>query len=217
MTFTLPTDTERHAIIGRTGSGKTVAGIWSLSLRSYDSMPWVVVDFKRDALIERIPRIVEIDWRKAPPTKPGLYVIRPFPHSGEEVDAFLWKLWANERTGVFIDEGYMIDRFSEPLRAILTQGRSKRIPVIALSQRPSWICPFLLSESEHLQVFHLVNPRDVKTMGEWVPWREALPRDYKSIWFNVKRNRVTPLLPVPEEARILETFDKRLPQRRRWI
>jgi hypothetical protein len=213
----LPDDSNRHVILGMTGSGKTVAGLWALSLRSFDRMPWIVVDYKRDAMIGNISGIQEIDWKKAPPKKPGLYVIRPFPHSGDEVDAFLWKIWEQEHTGVFIDEGFMIDRFSQPLRAILTQGRSKRIPVIALSQRPTWLCPFLLSEAEYLQCFYLHNPRDVKTVREWMPLRQDLPRDHRSVYFDVKRNQLTHLLPVPPEDQILARFERRLPKRRTWI
>jgi DNA helicase HerA-like ATPase len=213
--FRLPNDSNRHAVIGMTGSGKTQAGIWSLSLRSYDKKPWVIVDFKHDDLIARIPGLEEIDWRKPPPKKAGLYVIRPLPDDQESVDDFLWKIWARENTGLFIDEGYMLDRFSKPLKAILTQGRSKKIPVISLTQRPAWISPFLLSESEFLQIFYLHTPVDLKKMREWVPFQD-MPKhgSFHSLWYDVGRNKITTLGAVPDSAQILQRFEDRRPKRR---
>lgn len=213
----LPKDSNRLAVLGMTGSGKTVAGLWHLSLRSFNRIPWVIFDFKLDGTIAKIPRLVEIDYNKKPPSKPGLYVVRPSRHSEDEIENFLWKIWEQENIGVFIDEGYMINRYSKALRAILTQGRSKRIPVIMLSQRPSWISPFLLSESEYLQLFFMHNPRDIKTMREWVPFNGNLPREYNSIYFDVAQAKVTYLSPVPNEDHILSRFDDRLPRRRPWI
>lgn len=213
----LPNDSNRLALLGMTGSGKTVAGLWHLSLRSFNRMPWIIFDFKLDNNIAKIPRIIEVDHTKKPPTKPGLYVVRPSRHTADEIEDYLWKIWENGNTGVFIDEGYMIDRYSKALRAILTQGRSKRIPVIMLSQRPSWICPFLLSESEYLQLFFMHNPRDIKTMREWVPFDGNLPRNFNSVYFDVGGGKISYLSPVPKENEILNRFDARMPKRRAWI
>ena len=47
-----PDDSHRHAIFGRTGTGKTVFGLWCLSQRSYDKIPWIIIDFKRDMIFK---------------------------------------------------------------------------------------------------------------------------------------------------------------------
>jgi hypothetical protein len=212
--LTFPDDSNRHAIVGMTGSGKTQAGLYALQRRSYHRMPWLIFDFKRDAMIARIPRVEEIGVTSTPPKHAGLYVVRPSPLDEESVESLLWRLWERGRTGIYIDEGYSIKRHSKGLQAILTQGRSLRLPVISLSQRPSWISPFLLSESEFLQMFYLHNPNDTKTMREWIPMGrdEDMPRDFHSVWFDVKANRAVLLSPVPEEEEILTRFDDRVPR-----
>lgn len=217
MALQLPTDENRLAVIGMTGSGKTIGGLWHLSLRSWPSNPWIIIDYKRDASIAQIPGLTVIDVNRPPPRAAGIYAVQPMPDEIEEIDAFLWKVWSNGNTGIFIDEGYMLDRFSKPLRAILTQGRSLRVPVIALSQRPSWISPYLLSESEYLQLYHIHNPRDIKVMREWIPYTGAMPahNSYGSIYFSVPQARVTLLKPVPPLPTILQTIEDRRPKRRR--
>lgn len=209
-----PADTDRHSIFGMTGSGKTVFALWCLSRRSYPTMPWIIIDFKCDENIAAIPGLKEISITAKPPKHPGLYVVRPMPHEEEEVDAFLWRIWERGRTGVYIDEGYMIGRFNKALRAILTQGRSKRIPVITLSQRPAWISPFILSESEFISTFFLHTKADVDRVREWVPGVREMPRDFCSYYWSVKDRELQYLAPVPPMAEILNRFDLRRPRRR---
>lgn len=219
MTFVLPDDTNRLAVVGMTGSGKTHAGLWHFSLRSWDRFPWIIVDYKRDENIAKIPGLIEIDVARAPPRKAGIYVVRPIP-TPEDTDRltdFLWAVWANEYTGLYIDEGYMIGRFNPALTAVLTQGRSKRIPVIMLSQRPAYVSPFFLSESEFLQMYHLHNPADVKRMREWIPYDGPQPGEYQSIYFDVKRREVTELAPMPPMSVILDRMKARQPKVRPWI
>jgi len=211
----LPNDTQRHAIYGKTGSGKTVAGLWALEKRSWDRMPWIIVDFKRDPTIARIPRLEEVDIDSKPPKQAGLYVVRPLPQSSDEVDDYLWKVWKRGRTGMMFDEGYMVGRFSKPFNAILTQGRSLRLPVITLSQRPSWLSPFLMSEADFHQVFYLQRPSDLKIIREWMPITRELRPDYTSHYYDVSRNKLTYLKPVPEEDEILNRFDLHMPRRTR--
>jgi DNA helicase HerA-like ATPase len=209
----LPNDSQRHAIYGKTGSGKTVVGLWALEKRSWLKMPWIIEDFKRDPLIARIPRLEEIDIRHPIPRQPGLYVVRPLPTDQETNDRFLWRVWERTRVGLFVDEGYMVGRFSQPFSAILTQGRSLKIPVISLSQRPSWLSPFLMSEADFHQVLYLQRPADVKLIREWVPFDGPLRPNFHSLYFDVSKNDLSYLAPVPNEEEILDRFDGRMPRR----
>ena len=207
--FRLPRDDERVAIVGRTGSGKTLAALWQLSLRSYPTMPWVIIDYKGDENISRIPRLKEIAVKSDPPNKPGLYAVRPLPHQNDDVENFLWKIWEKENTGLYFDEGYMFAN-SDALRALLTQGRSKNIPIIILTQRPTWISRFVWSESDFIQLFSLSNARDQKTMREIMPFK-SIPTHYHSVWHQVKDGQNFLLRPVPNMNTVLATIRERAP------
>jgi hypothetical protein len=206
-------------IVGMTGSGKTQAGLFALSKRSYNRMPWTIIDFKRDGHIEKIPRLEEYDYRGKLPKKAGLYVVRPDPRDDPEmIEDFLFKIWEQENHGFFLDEGYAVKQHSKAMRALLTMGRSKKTPGILLSQRPSWISPFLLSESEFIQAFFLKNPADRERMYK-VIYTDAYPahKSYRSLWYDVEMDKLSVLNPVPSEDEILTRFDDRVPRRRIYL
>jgi len=212
-----PNDSNRHAIIGATGSGKTQFGMWSLSRRSYDAMPWVIFDYKRDELIDAVDPI-EIDVSELPPKHPGLYVVRPIPQvSDEAVEKALWKIHATGRCGLYIDEGYMLPN-GGAFRAILTQGRSLRIPCITLTQRPVFISKFVFSESEFFSVFRLTDRTDRKRVTEFVPINQNYTlSQYSSYFFDVGTNELRKFSPVPSAEQIVERFADRMPRKRRTL
>ena len=213
--FRMPQDTQRLAIVGKTGTGKTQAAAWHLSQRSFDLKPWIILDFKRDELLNEIGA-TEVDMINAP-TKPGLYITHPLPDDKEAVENYFWNIWQKENIGVYIDEGYMIGD-SPAFRALLTQGRSKRIPIIVLSQRPSWISRFVFSESDYHQVFWLNDFRDRKTVSAFVPYdMENRLEDYHSVWYDVSQDRVAKMLPVPKKSAILQVFEDRLKPKKTFI
>jgi hypothetical protein len=216
--FLLPNDAQRCTIIGKTGSGKTTGALWQLSHRSYDKRPWIIVDTKYDDTIAMIPNTREIGLREKLPTakQPGLYVTHPHPNQKEEIDAFLWRIHAQGGIGVFVDEGYMIPDGSPSFQAILTQGRSKRIPVMMLTQRPSWVTRFAFSEADHIQLFQVTDLRDVKVAKQFMPLpiEEPLPAPYHSWWWDNARNYKALLSPVPDTNTILDTFYERTRQRK---
>lgn len=214
--FYMPGPQSRTLILGKTGSGKTVAGIWHLANRDFDIRPWVIVDYKGDENIARIDaEFLDINVDD-PPTEPGIYVIRPLPEiDDEKVEAFLWKIWERGGIGLYVDEGYMLPMKgkSQAFQGILTQGRSKFIPVIMLSQRPTWISRFAVSESDFYQVFWLNDARDRKTLEQFLPKSlEERLAPYHSWWYDVGRDLMVELSPVKDIDRVILAINDRLEQ-----
>ena len=206
----LPDSTKRHAIIGSTGSGKTQAALWHLSVRDIDRRPWVIYNFKHDASIDAIPDKIDIPVDEVP-IKPGVYVVHPHPDETDAVERQMWGIWDKKGIGVYVDEGYMVGDRNQAFRALLTQGRSRNNPMIVLSQRPVWMDRFVFSESEFFQVFRLNHKQDRKKVQEFVPANldHRLP-DYHSYYYDVAQNKVTVLKPVPDIETIHKTFGQKL-------
>jgi len=209
--FRLPDDTQRITIIGKTGSGKTQAAAWMLSNRSYTSRPWIILDFKREELLNSIPHVQQMDVNAAIPKKPGLYIVHPTPDDVEATENLMWRIWEKEHVGFYIDEGYMIPARSAAFQAILTQGRSKQIPVIMLTQRPAWVTRFAFSEADYIQLFKLTDIRDQKIVKQFMPMpiEKPLPKPYYSFWWDNGRNYGAIMEPVPERDDILTVFHER--------
>ena len=210
----VPYPGSRTLIAGQTGSGKTIAGIFLLSLQDWPFKPWIVIDFKGDENIATIPgaQVVPLGV-KLNDLEPGVYIIRPMIWQRDEVENLLWRIWQNENIGLYIDEGYMIDKNSEAFQAILTQGRSKKITVITLTQRPVEISRFAFSESSYFQIFDLIDQRDWKTVSQFAPVNpkgEHLER-FHSLWYDVANKRLIRLAPVPQIGDINRIFEQRLP------
>lgn len=216
--FELPREDEHTTIVGRTGTGKTQMGAWLLSTRDLEVKPWVILDYKGEELLNSIPRIREIGFKDAP-SQPGLYILKSRPDLEDDTEAWLWKIWESENIGVFIDEGYMLpENRKGAFSALLTQGRSKRTPVITLSQRPVRVNRTAFSEASHLIAFDLNDRRDHKALEEIVPtgfMALPVPR-YHARWYSVKKDKVWKLKPVPEADEIIETINAKLPPLRRW-
>jgi hypothetical protein len=221
----LPDDSEQLAIVGMNGSGKTVAGVWHLAQRSWDRMPWFVLNFKSDELINEIADEFgkNIDLTDKLPKKPGLYVIDVLPESEEEMEKFFQALWSRGKNGLYTDEGYMIKNRSKWFRAILTQGRAKKVPTITLSQRPVYMDRFVFSEASFHQVFFLADDRDIDTVSAFAPMKKMtgysptdLPK-YYSFYYDVKGRKMEVLRPVPDRGTILALFKSRANPGRRFF
>lgn len=207
----LPNDQQRLSVIGATGSGKTVAGLWHLSLRNYDQKPWIIYDFKREELINSIEGIQTITFADPIPDRAGLYVIHPLPDQEDLIDDHMKKIWAHQDVGVFVDEAYMVGNRNSGFRFLLTQGRSLHIPMIILQQRPVWVDRFVFSESDFFQVFRLQNQDDLATVQKYIPHdiSERLP-EFHSYYYDVKANEVVVMKPTPDSDAILDTFYTKL-------
>lgn len=212
--FRLPGPRHRMAIIGRTGSGKTHFASWVLAQANWDKRPWVILDYKRDDILDELPtEEIRVDARRIP-RHPGLYIVHPGPKDDDHVEALLWKIWQRGHTGVYVDEGHILPD-QGGLQAVLTQGRSKFIPTIVLSQRPKWLNRFVFTESEFFTLFHLNDKRDRLTIGELLPEQAKEPRPPRHSWYyDVENNALFRMKPVPNRDAILDIFDRRNPHRR---
>lgn len=215
-----PNDTQRLVIVGATGTGKTHAALWHLSRRNYDQKPWIVYDFKNDELINDIEGARHITLDAKLPDQPGLYVAHPHPGDVDDgtVETHMWQIWRQENIGVYVDEGFMIGTNNRGFRALLTQGRSKHIPMITLSQRPVWMDRFVFSESEFFQVFRLQHRKDVANVEEFIPHdlTERLPTHH-SYYYDATDDKLVVMKSVPDRAVILDTFDLKLSKLKHFV
>lgn len=214
----VPNDEQRITIIGKTGSGKTQAALHLLAERSYTSRPWIVLDFKREKLLNAIPFREYLGVTERLPKHAGIYIVQPKTWEKDEVEDLLLRVWDRERIGLFIDEGYMLHKASPGFQAVLTQGRSKSIPIIHLTQRPVLVSRFAFSEADYIQLFQLTDWRDIKTVKYFMPLPIETPLpEFHSWWWDNSRNVKRVLRPVPDASTILDRFHARLRQPRRVL
>lgn len=226
----LPGEQDRVSIVGKTGSGKTVMGLHILrEMQLYEKMPWVIIDYKGDDHIAKIPARI-LPPRSEPPKEPGLYKLSasPFQNANDPVDAFLKKVWHNGDTGLFFDEAYMLpDRYgrtdSGTLRALFTTGRSRHIPIISLSQRPVDVTRYNFSEASHHVIFRLNDKRDRDTVRQYVPqehfdsaFESGTPlKKHHSLWYDVDEDNVFEMLPCPDPKTVVSRF-RYLAEKTKW-
>lgn len=212
----LPTISQRLAVLGRTGSGKSMVALFIFAiLEHYLHYPCYIFDWKGDDHIRALVKAglaVVISIHDKPPRKPGIYVVRPLPEGDEDaVNAFLWEVWKRGKACVWFDEGYMVSKNSAPFRALLTQGRSKKIAMIVLAQRPVWMDRFVWSESDFICGLALADRDDIKTVQRFMPGSyEKRLDEYNAYWYDVGKDRLTQLLPVPPRDEILAYIRARI-------
>lgn len=221
----LPNRTQRTLIVGRTGTGKTVAALWHLSNYDLENQAWILVNFKNDEHINSIPnaRFIDYDFFPRRKSEKGIFIlnslpqdaVRPKPQEPSILESYLWKIWNQEQLGFMCDEAYMLGD-NEAFNAILTQGRSKKIPVLICSQRPVWISRFCFSESSFFQVFHLNDVRDRKTIEGFVPLEDWELGEHQSWYYDVDKNSIFKFNPVPNMDEIRNIFEMKL-RKKTWF
>lgn len=220
--YTRPNSKQRISIYGHTGCGKSQQAVHYLSEAAIETMPWVVIDYKGDELINQIPYAQDIGFNDTP-TKPGVYILHPHPGQDDQVENFLWGVYSRERTGIYTDEGFMLPKMPQykAFSAILVQGRSKHIPMITLTQKPRYVPMHALSEADYHSVFYLSDNKDRQRVQEFTGFTAKeldvhLP-DYHSLIYRVKDRAKFLLKPVPQADSLLETFSRRLAPKRRFV
>lgn len=202
--FVLPGATDRTVIVGLTGSGKTIGAGWLLSQQNFNKRPWVIIDFKNEELWDRVgyPPIRRLKIGEMP-GRLGLYLMSVNPGQEEDLEDWLWKVWRHENIGLLCDEVALIPK-GNAYKAIMRQGRSKRIPVISCTQRPVGVDREVFSESLYKMIFNLEDRRDEKIVEEFTRGYPAglnLP-PYWSYWYDGKQRRSFILRPVPNPDRV---------------
>ena len=144
---------DRTVIIGPTGSGKTIWAAWLLSQQRFDKRHWVALDFKGEELWDKVGDPPMRPLRLgAMPGRRGLYRMEVNPGDEDVLEEWLWKVWRKGNIGLFADEASLIPQ-KRAFKAILRQGRTKRIPVIACTQRPVDCDREIFSESQYRVLF----------------------------------------------------------------
>jgi len=227
----LPGDQDRTSIVGKTGSGKTTAGLHLLSMQNFHKMPWIIIDYKKDDIIEKIPARPLRPGAPAP-KDPGVYKLEcsPFLMRDDPVEKFLKEVWHNGHTGLFFDEVYMLpDRYGRTeggtLRALFTTGRSRHIPIISLSQRPVDVTKYNFSEASHHVVFRLPDKADRDIVRGRVPNEKFDAifgkygtdlQEFHSMWYDVSADKVFRMLPFPHPDEVVQNL-QRVAKISRWI
>jgi hypothetical protein len=214
--FRFPGGDQRTTILGATGSGKSTCGLWMLAHQRLDIRPWLIFDFKRESFFDDIgfPPITVLGLDDKPPKRPGLYLVSPRPGDDDLVESFLWRIWEQENIGLYVDEAPLMPDSSSAFQACIQQGRSKRIPIIACTQRPVRVARGLFSEADFVCVYEVTDRRDYKLIEGLVPHRMSEPVAWHHWrWFDRKRRIVLNMAPVPRPEVVAAMLTARAPYR----
>jgi Helicase HerA, central domain len=219
--FRLPDTSDRTAVIGRTGSGKSHFAAWLLSTQNFDEMPWIIIDFKHEHsdIINQIPRVQYLSYSDPLPIRPGLYMLKARTRDKDEMHEWLERILANGNIGLFFDEVFPIGQWNHSFNEIMMQGRSRNVPVIVCTQRPSNVSTYCFSEATFYYIFDVTKVSDRKKINEEIP---LIPRDYKleeynSFYYDVPKKVFMPVKPAPDAKTIIENIDEKNPYYRRTL
>lgn len=160
---------ERSAFLGSSGSGKTTLAYKVVSLYPYS----IVLDTKHDLnwdgfeIFTNLEKMIEnLTRRNSKNDQRILYrPERGFERDNSyELQTKLYEfIWHRKHTALYIDEATQISTSTAicpSLFDLITRGRSRGIPVLCGSQRPSGLKQEFLSESENIYCFSLRLPVD---------------------------------------------------------
>lgn len=186
-----------------------------LSKQNFDKRPWVALDFKGEELWDRVgdPPMRPLKLGSMPKKK-GLFRMSVLPGQDDELEEWLWEIWSHENVGLFVDEVSLIPQ-KAAFKAILRQGRSKMIPVIACTQRPVDCDREVFTESQYRMLFGIEDDRDwpvIKGLfrDSALDVRKPLPRHH-SYWYDAKQKCCFHLKPTPSPDKIASDIRGKVP------
>lgn len=211
--FQIPGAEHRTTVLGMTGTGKTVFGAFLLSKQRFDKRPWIALDFKDETLWDQVkePSIRPLKLGDMP-GKLGLYRMRIDPWQTDDLEEYLKKIWSRGNVGLFVDEVSLIPQ-RDAFKAILRQGRSRLIPVIACTQRPVDCDREVFTESNYMACFKLKDVRDYKIvqgMTGSTGMERPLP-PHCSWWYDAQQNQIMPLNPCPPPDMVAKSLREAAP------
>lgn len=211
----LPGPSNRSTVIGRTGSGKSQFATYLLARQNFDVMPWVIVDFKNESsdIINNISGALLIDdW--SIPEEPGIYLIKPRSRDVKgDLSDWLEAVLEHGNIGLFFDEVFPMGQYNDSFNTIMMQGRSKNVPIICCTQRPSNVSTYCFSEASFCFIFDLSRIGDRKRVSEefaFIPRNYQLP-EYHSYYYDVAKKYDDRLGPAPHRKRILQLIAEKMP------
>lgn len=219
--FRLPDSSNRTTVIGRTGSGKSHFAVWLLSTQNFDIMPWVIIDYKDEHtdIINQIDRIQYLTYNDPLPTRPGIYMLKPRTGEGDLMEGWLSRVLENGNVGLFFDEVFPVGQHNHGFNTIMMQGRSKNVPMIVCTQRPSNVSTYCFSEATFYYIFDLTRKSDRKKINEEVssiPTNYIL-KDHHSFYYDVPKKVKLDVKPAPDRHFILADIDAKLPVYRKTL
>lgn len=160
---------DRVLIVGHTGSGKSTAA--SLIANAWPRV--LVVDPKLDDAVAELPNAtIAYGARRALEALPGRVIYRPLPSELEDLtvafEPLARRVFTAGSCGLVLHETEILAPASGArrwLRSLIMWGRSRRVPVILCSQRPSRIDRLARSEPAHVYLFRLRDADDLRTIS----------------------------------------------------
>lgn len=224
--FRFPGPRDRVTINGMTGSGKSTFAFWLFAESAdFEDKPWILIDYKGEDIISEMvknkdAKVIKISEKL--PDKPGVFVLYP---SNRDIDAmvdWLWHVHARGKTGLIFDEISMIPELrgegnsGGPMKSILSQGRSKEIPVYSLAQRPVDVNKHVYTEANFTAAFRLRSRKDYDKVMDAVPddipvWNNTRKlKQFECRWYDAEQDMGLFLGPCPPPDVILDMITKRV-------
>jgi energy-coupling factor transporter ATP-binding protein EcfA2 len=160
---------ERGAIVGQTGTGKSVLAAQLLPKTG----ELIVIDPKR---MFHYPGLEIVDTvKKAFNVRNGRFIYRPhttrFSEIEEPLNAIFGRCLNNGDCFIYVDDLVgIVDKSKYPklMEDCYKMGRAKNVAMLSAMQRPAWYPLFTLSECQKFYIFNLFLKPDVKRVQEMI-------------------------------------------------
>lgn len=194
-------------IAGRSGSGKSSLACWMLA-RSPGH--WIIINPKHTRAYNSMHDSVVLDGINFSKLDAAIrdhrfVIVNPTgaQSSAANLDAFVEALhYKYQNVGICADELYTLHvngQAGDGLTGWLTRGRELKQSFLGLTQRPSWISKFLMSESTYIGTMSLNLKEDRKRMYEITGNEDVLEKldPYYWRWYSVDKDQMRFMGPVP--------------------